>query len=74
MGAARNLLNDWNEGKDLDDLEDFIPIIPSHSTPDAIPERVTRRSNRKRRDVTRAVRRETKEKLLETDATEAASA
>lgn len=74
MGAARNLLNDWYEGKDLDDLDDFEPISPSTPSREAAPEFVIRRSNHKRIDKARAVRRESKERLLEADKGERASA
>jgi len=74
MGAARNLLNDWCEGKDLDDLEDFVPMNPSTIRPDMLPETVMRRSNRKRIDKSRAAKRESKEKLIAADEREKASA
>lgn len=72
MGAARNLLNDWYEGKDLDDLEDFEPISPS--TPKLTDERIARRSNQRRIDERRAQSRAAKEKLLEADERETTAA
>jgi len=66
MGAARNLLNDWQNGSDLDDLESFTPISSSPKYQD-MPDTVMRRSNHKKIDRAIAVRRQSKENLLETD-------
>lgn len=62
-GGARNLVNNWEEGSDLEDLYDFEPM-PTHPTPDTLPETVIRKTHNKRIDQMRNTRRASKESTL----------
>lgn len=63
-GGARNLVHDWLDGDDLEDLETFVPISPNTTNPDTLPETVIRRTNKKRIDKVREIRRASKESVL----------